>query len=66
MNENYSKKAYDGAGGYEDLQTGYNCIRGERAVELLEMALKGKLPNGNYSDYEVAVYSKMKETIRQN
>ena len=66
MNENYSRKVYDGAGGYEDLQTGYNCIRGERAVELLKMALTGKIPNGEYSDYEVAVYIKMKEALRQN
>lgn len=64
MNENYSKNIYDvSTGEYEDLQTGYNCIAGNRAIELLKMAMEGKIPNGNYSDYEIAVWSKMKAVI---
>lgn len=64
MNENYSRKIYDvSTGEYEDLQTGYNCITGNRAIELLKMAMEDKIPDGNYSDYEIAVWSKMKAMI---
>lgn len=64
MNENYSRKIYDASTGEnEDLQTGYNCITGNRAIELLKMAIEGKTPNGYYSDYEIAVWSKMKAVI---
>lgn len=64
MNENYSRKIYDvSIGEYEDLQTGYNCITGSRAIELLKMAMEDKIPDGNYSDYEIAVWSKMRTVI---
>lgn len=64
MNENYSRKIYDvSTGEYEDLQTGYNCITVNRAIELLKMAMEDKIPDGNYSDYEMAVWSKMRTVI---
>lgn len=64
MNENYSRKIYDvSTGEYEDLQTGYNCITENRVIELLKMAMEDKIPDGNYSDYEIAVWSKMRTVI---
>lgn len=64
MNENYSRKVYDASTGeYEDLQTGYNCITENRVIELLKMAVEGKIPNGSYSDYEIVIWSRMKAVM---
>lgn len=64
FNENYSKKILDSStGDLEDLQTGYNCITGGRAAELLEMAIAGEVPGANYSDYEVSLWSAFKTII---
>lgn len=63
-NENYTKKILDpSTGELEDLQTGYNCITGGRAAELLIMAISGLIPGANYSDYEVSLWSAFKTII---
>lgn len=64
MNENYSRKLYDASiGDYEDLQTGYNCITGKRAIELVQMVIDKKTPDSSYSDYEVAVWEEIKKVF---
>lgn len=64
-NENYSKKIYNpSTGDVEDLQTGYNCVTGNRAVELMKMALIGKIPDSNFSDFEVALWSNFTSVLK--
>ena len=63
-NENYTKKILDpSTGELEDLQTGYNCITGSRAAELLEMAISRLIPGSGFSDYELSVWSTFKSII---
>ena len=65
MDENYSRKIFDPlTGEMEDLKTGYNCITGARATKILEMALSGKIPGSDFSDYELSVWSGFNEVLR--
>ena len=44
-------------------QIGYNCLDFSRMMEILEMAKKNKIPDGNFSDFEIEVWSNFKSII---
>lgn len=49
-----------------DLELYINCLDVVAVRELLSMAINDVAPNGDYSDYEVAVYEAMRRVLRWN
>ena len=65
INENYCRRIYDPlTGDTEDLQIGYNCVTGNLACEMMEIALIGTIPGSDFSDFEVALWSKFVSILR--
>ena len=49
-----------------DLELYVNCLDAVAVRELLSMAINDVAPNGDYGDYEVAVYEAMQRVLRWN